>query len=476
MSHEALEVVESQKNALQRGTLSNIAVFAQSVAGIAPTVGAVALVPLVFADAHKGAWLTVVIATIAVLAVGSCLTAVARYHVSSGAMYNLVPQGLGRPAGLVTGLAMLVAVTVAGPFLLIGIGIYIASFLQAVHVVTLPGWAIFLCELAILGVVAFMAMRRIILSTMVMLLLEGISMAIVLAILGLILATHNGGVFDSTQLKLNGFTFHGVIIGVVFLVLDFGGFESSASLGFEARNPRRAIPIGVLGSVLVVGVFFAIATYVQVLGFEGLTLNLSSQSAPLATLSTFAGATWLGDILLLGVIISFFSCSNAWLNYGSRLLFTMSGDGVLPRRLGAVRQQTGTPVGAVIALLAAYIAIITYVFAAGVSLGDAFGYLGSLLGYSYCFFYLLMAIAAPVWAWRRQKLNLRIAVSSLIAVVVLIGIFYYSFVPFPAFPLSGFLVGFVAYAGLSIVAAGALRLLRPSSLARIGTTEESLAE
>jgi hypothetical protein len=87
-----------------------------------------------------------------------------------------------------------------------------------------------------------------------------------------------------------------------------------------------------------------------------------------------------------------------------------------------------------------------------------------------------MAITAPVWAWRRQKLNLRIAVSSLIAIVVLIGLFYYSFAPFPAFPLSGFLVGFVAYAGLSVVAAGALRLLRPSSLARIGTTEESLAE
>ncbi len=55
---------------------------------------------------------------------------------------------------------------------------------------------------------------------MVMLLLEGISMAIVLAILGLILATHNWGVFDSAQLKLSSFTFN----------LELGSFQNGETL------------------------------------------------------------------------------------------------------------------------------------------------------------------------------------------------------------------------------------------------------
>src|SRR5262245_33226691 len=73
---------------LQRRVLSNVEVFAQSVGGIAPVLGAVAITPLLVSDAGSGAWLTVLLAMTVALAVGACLVTVAREHVSSGGVYN----------------------------------------------------------------------------------------------------------------------------------------------------------------------------------------------------------------------------------------------------------------------------------------------------------------------------------------------------------------------------------------------------
>ena len=372
---------------LKRRVLANVEVFGQSIAGIGPVLDIVAVSPLIVLFAGYGAWITVLITTIAVLSIGTCLVLVAREHVSSGGMYNLVPQGLGPAAGLITGLTMLLAVTVAGAFLLFGIGLAIASFFAAVNIAVLSSGTIFVIELIVLAIVAMVSLRSITLSTNLMLALEAISALIILAIFILILVRHSGGIIDSRQLTLKGASLHGVIIGGVFLILDFGGFESSASLGLEARKPRRAVPLAVLGSVAVVGLFLMVGTYIQVLGFKGLHMSLVKQTAPLAVLAAHFGAGWLGNIITVGVIISFFSCSTAWLNYGSRLVFTMSSDGVLPRRFKSVLQRSGAPRNAIVALIIIYLGIITYVYVAGVSISNAFADTGTLLGYTYSFFY-----------------------------------------------------------------------------------------
>ena len=54
------------------------------------------------------------------------------------------------------------------------------------------------------------------------------------------------------------------------MILAFGGFEGSTVLGLEAKNPRRALRLAVIGSVVAVAVFFLLNAYVQVLGFESM--------------------------------------------------------------------------------------------------------------------------------------------------------------------------------------------------------------
>jgi len=47
------------------------------------------------------------------------------------------------------------------------------------------------------------------------------------------------------------------------------GFESAGSLGMEAKNPQRNIGRAILYSALMVGIFYVVVSYSQVLGFQG---------------------------------------------------------------------------------------------------------------------------------------------------------------------------------------------------------------
>jgi amino acid transporter len=463
----------SEGTQLQRRVLSNVEVFAQSIGGIAPVLGAVAITPLLVSYAGSGAWITVLLAMIVALAVGACLVTVAREHVSSGGIYSLVPQGLGQGAGFIAGCTMLAAALVTGVFILFGIGLAAASLCSALNIVTLSSGDIYVFQLIIIAIVTSIALRRVSLSANVMLLVEAISVTVIVAIMILVLVKHSGSPIDAAQFTLKGATFHGVIVGCVFGILDFGGFDSGANLGFEARNPRRAVPLAVLGSVFTVGIFLIVSTYVQVLGFSGLNEDLAKQAAPLAVLSQHFGASWLGNIIIVGVIISWFSASTAWLNFGTRLTVTMSGDRILPRRLASTTRGTGAPLNAIFAIIAVYFAIITYVFATGGSITSAFGYTGSLEGYTLIIYYAMMVIAAPVWAWRRKKLGALTVISAIIALVGLAGLSYYTVVPFPPFPTSAILIGFGAFVVAVAAVALTLRLAAPKFLARVGTTEEA---
>jgi amino acid transporter len=64
----------------------------------------------------------------------------------------------------------------------------------------------------------------------------------------------------------------------VFLILAFGGFEGATVLGMEARNPKRALRLAVIGSVAAVAIFLLLNAYIQVAGFEG--LHIAGRRSP----------------------------------------------------------------------------------------------------------------------------------------------------------------------------------------------------
>ena len=146
-------------------------------------------------------------------------------------------------------------------------------------------------------------------------------MAVILEIVSLVaigvlivaLFVHYGPHVDTSQFKAHGSNATGIALGTVLAVGAFVGFESSASLGIEAKNPHRAIPRAILFTALGAGVLYIVSAYAQVLGFPSPTV-LAAESAPLNGLASTAGVGWLAYYLDLAVAVSAFGVVAASLN------------------------------------------------------------------------------------------------------------------------------------------------------------------
>ena len=80
-----------------------------------------------------------------------------------------------------------------------------------------------------------------------------------------------------------------LFLGVVFGFLSFAGFEAAATLGEEARDPRRDIPRAILGTAIFGGIFFIFITWIEVMGFGADETGLkafASSNALVAELGT----------------------------------------------------------------------------------------------------------------------------------------------------------------------------------------------
>lgn len=150
--------------------------------------------------------------------------------------------------------------------------------------------------------------------------------------------------------------------GQVFF--SYVGFDAASTAGEEAKNPRRDLPIAILGSLAIVTLLYIVVA-LAALGAEPWE-NFAGQGAE-ATLSKVAnlatGGTWAGDLIALGAIISIFSVVLVTMYGQTRILFAIGRDGLLPKAFTKVNARTQTPitntviVGVVIAIPAGLVAL-----------------------------------------------------------------------------------------------------------------------
>jgi amino acid transporter len=152
-----------------------------------------------------------------------------------------------------------------------------------------------------------------------------------------------------------------VFAAMVFGFLSFAGFEAASTLGEETRNPRRTIPIALMGTVALAGVFFVIVTSAVVLGFgtsaDG-TAAITGSGSLVGDLGRMYITGAVGDAVTLGAGISAFGSALACTVGASRLLFAMGRDGFITTKLGATRDRDGVPQQAVNAILASALVIL----------------------------------------------------------------------------------------------------------------------
>lgn len=462
---------QSAGEELAHGTVPLAGVMAQAVGIMAPTATMALAIGFIAATAGDGSWLAWLLVT---LGVGACAYAIAwlaRRHVSTGGLYGLTAQAGGSAGGWFGGVTMIIGQTVAGPALVIGGGIFMGAFLHRLGVADSKGIVVLGLVLATLYA-AGLAHLDVRMSARVLLVMETITVTLVVVLLAISVFQSPGPIFDSSQLGLHGVSAHLLFLSFGFAVYSLAGFDSASVLGREARDPRRAIPMAVVGSVVLCGVFYCVASYIMVRGFAHIHgTTLATNPAPLDGLADSVGVSGFGYVIDLGVAVSFFSCALAAMNASARYFYTLARDGLAPQPLARTHPTRKTPTAAIglVAIVWLLIALIPILTSRTPAL-DIYGYLGTASGYAFTVAYAGAALITLVRARRDQGSKAVTMTASAVGVLAMIIALYNSFHPFPQGAYGTVAWLSIAGAAVLVILYAVLRVARPTVLDRIRQT------
>jgi APA family basic amino acid/polyamine antiporter len=138
----------------------------------------------------------------------------------------------------------------------------------------------------------------------------------------------------------------GLLAGASLVFFAFIGFDVVATTAEETRNPQRNVPRGILGSLAIVTGLY-VATSLVVAGmvpYEQLATDAEPEGRKtLATAFAYHGVDWAANIISLGALAGLTTVVMVLLLGQQRVLFAMSRDGLLPRKLAKTGSR-GTPV------------------------------------------------------------------------------------------------------------------------------------
>ena len=131
--------------------------------------------------------------------------------------------------------------------------------------------------------------------------------------------------------------------GVVFFA--FVGFDAVSTAAQEARNPKRDMPIGILGSLVVCTVLYILFAHVLtgVASVEDFRTQGKEASVAYAITTYMPGYGWLAKFVTVAILAGFSSVILVMLLGQSRVFYTMSRDGLVPKVFSDVHSKFRTP-------------------------------------------------------------------------------------------------------------------------------------
>jgi basic amino acid/polyamine antiporter, APA family len=151
------------------------------------------------------------------------------------------------------------------------------------------------------------------------------------------------------------FGFSGIIRAAAIVFFAYIGFDAVSTAAQEAKNPRKDMPIGILGSLVICTVLYILFAHVM----TGVTSYTSFRGqdgiAPVAVAIEHMGTTdasgalhpdypWLNRAIIVAILGGYASVILVMLLGQSRVFFSMSKDGLLPRIFSSVHPKYQTPV------------------------------------------------------------------------------------------------------------------------------------
>ncbi|HEV7572036.1 MAG TPA: amino acid permease [Thermoanaerobaculia bacterium] len=146
---------------------------------------------------------------------------------------------------------------------------------------------------------------------------------------------------------------HGVITGAAIVFFAYIGFDAVSTTAEEAKNPKRDMPIGIIGSLIICTIIYAIiaAVFTGMIPYSDLVKKLSSEQAePLTMAMKYATMpNWMVGVVAFGSVVAHTAVLLVFQLGQPRIFFAMSRDGLLPPFFARVHPKYRTPhVGTII--------------------------------------------------------------------------------------------------------------------------------
>ena len=140
--------------------------------------------------------------------------------------------------------------------------------------------------------------------------------------------------------KWGSFGWSGVMRGASLVFFAYIGFDAVSTAAQEAKNPRRDVPIGIIGSLLVCTVLYILVSGIAtgVVPYQQLDVP-----EPIALVADHANMGWMARIIKLGAIAGLSSVILVMMLGQTRVFWSMSRDGLLPPFVSRVHPRFKTP-------------------------------------------------------------------------------------------------------------------------------------
>ncbi|MBS1577354.1 MAG: amino acid permease [Bacteroidetes bacterium] len=137
----------------------------------------------------------------------------------------------------------------------------------------------------------------------------------------------------------------GILRGAAIVFFAFIGFDAVSTAAQEAKNPKRDMPIGILGSLVVCTILYILFSWVLtgVAPYQDFVRSGKEASVAYAIDTYMHGYGWLSKLITLGILAGFSSVILVMLMGQSRVFFSMANDGLLPKVFSDLHPKFRTP-------------------------------------------------------------------------------------------------------------------------------------